>query len=124
MLSKDTVLLIEGVVEYDDFRKQTKVRGNAVKSLVQVREQQAKSLTLSLNQQDFSSQDRRGFSQEFADLLQPGLGGPCPVCIDYHLQNTNGKLTLGANWSVSPSDELIQTLKNRFGNEKVFLQYN
>ncbi|MGK0442100.1 MAG: DNA polymerase-3 subunit alpha [Pseudohongiellaceae bacterium] len=124
MLSKDTILLIEGVVEYDDFRKQIKVRGSAVKSLLQMREQQARSLTLKLDAEDFSSTDRWGFGQEFADILSPFLGGPCPVCIDYLQGSARGKLSLGANWSVIPSDDLIQNLKNRFGSEKVFLQYS
>ncbi|WP_019530509.1 DNA polymerase III subunit alpha [Dasania marina] len=123
LLGKDTVILVEGEVEYDEYRKQTKVRGKSVRSLLQVREELVQSLTLSLNSEDFNSSHRRGFSQEFSDILTPALGGTCPVRIAYQQAQAQGELSLGPSWQVSPSDELIQCLKDRFGNEKVELKY-
>jgi DNA polymerase-3 subunit alpha len=119
LLIKDTILIVEGVVAVDDYNGGLKINGKVLRSLMDARQDRVRELVLSLSEQDFSKQ----FSQQFKQLLETSLSGRCPIAINYRRSGVTGKLRLGNEWRVQPSDELIQRLKDRFGNEAVSLNY-
>lgn len=123
LLSKDSIVLIEGEVEFDEYRKQMKVRGKTVRTLLQVREQQLKAIQIQLDAQSFVSESRQGFVEEFRDVLLQGAGGQCPVVVKYRHSSAEGELVLGEHWRVSPNDELLQGLRDRFGSDCLSLNY-
>ncbi len=130
-ISKDVILVVEGQVTHDDYSGELKVRGKAVKTLLDARMSQINSLVLTLKAEDFNGSSQRagntsgknGFSQQFKELLEPSLNGPCPVIIDYQRSDACGRIELGRQWSVQPSDELIQRLRDYFGPDCVSLNY-
>ena len=120
-ISKDQILVIEGEVSIDSYSgsEQMKVRGKVVRSLLDAREMHAKELRISLSEEDFG----RNFEQDFSQILKPSTPGCCPVTIAYRRSDAQGMLRLDACWQVRPADELIQRLKEKYGNEAVALHY-
>ncbi|MCX7063348.1 MAG: DNA polymerase III, partial [Proteobacteria bacterium] len=56
-------------------------------------------------------------------LLEPHRQAGCPVAIAYRSGSAEGRLVLGADWRVAPSDVLLQSLRSEFGAGQVGLQY-
>jgi DNA polymerase-3 subunit alpha len=66
------------------------------------------------------------FTADLAALLTPykGVNGSgCPVSINYASELATAEILLGDEWKVTPEDELIQTLRERFGATHVNLRY-
>jgi len=61
----------------------------------------------------------------YAELLRPWphRHDGCPVAIAYRSNRAEGRLVLGADWHVTPCDELLQSLRNEFGAGRVGLHY-
>lgn len=49
--------------------------------------------------------------------------GACPLTLDYRGENARALLQFGDQWRIDPTDSLIQTLRDQFGRDNVFLQY-
>lgn len=123
-ISKDAILVVEGMVSFDDYSGSLKVRGKSAKTLLEARQDTVRSLTLKLCEADFTNIDQQGFREQMKRLLEPNLNGTCPVVIDYQRSEARGRLTLGSQWHIQPSDQLIQCLKDHFGDDRVSLNYN
>ena len=131
-ISKDAILVVEGQVTFDDYSGQLKVRGKSVKTLLEARQSHISALRLQLCEADFVEQravsngsyQPQAFDISLKQLLEPSLqGGNTPVLIDYQREGACGQLVLGDQWQVQPSDELIQRLKERFGDGAVSLAF-
>lgn len=124
-ISKGAILVVEGKVAFDDYSGQLKVRGSSVRTLLEARQSNVKALELTLCTADFNGiNGKNGFSSEFKRLLEPSrLNGRCPVLIDYQRDGAKGQVRLGSEWQIQPSDELIQRLKDRFGDNSVRLDF-
>jgi DNA polymerase-3 subunit alpha len=118
-LVKDTVLVVEGKVSFDDYNGTLKMRGNSVRSLLDARQSYARELVVELNEADFTN----GFIAHFKELLGGGLNGSCPVAINYQRSDAKGRVLLGEQWRIQPSDELIQRLRDHLGTKRVALRY-
>lgn len=125
-ISKDAILVVEGQVALDDYSGQLKVRGKSIRTLLEVRQSKVHYLQLNMNSADFNGAiGSRGFTNNFKQLLESSLqGGQCPVKVNYQRKDAQGVLTLGDEWQVLPSDELIERLKDRFGAANVQLRYD
>ncbi|MGK0500726.1 MAG: DNA polymerase-3 subunit alpha [Oceanicoccus sp.] len=123
-ISKDSILVIEGKVTFDDYSGQLKVRGSTVRTLLDARQSNIRSLDLTLAAADFNGVNGKlGFTAHFRQLIEPSLNGQCPLRVEYHRDGAKGQLLLGPQWQVQPSDELIQRLKDRFGDQSVRLNF-
>ncbi len=124
-ISKGAILVVEGKVTFDDYSGQLKVRGSTVRTLLDARQSNVKALELTLQTDDFNGiNGSNGFTSEFKRLLEPSrLNGRCPVFIDYQRDGAKGQVRLGSEWQIQPSDELIQRLKDRFGDNSVRLNF-
>ncbi|VAW79601.1 hypothetical protein MNBD_GAMMA15-1203, partial [hydrothermal vent metagenome] len=49
--------------------------------------------------------------------------GNCPVGIQYHSDAARAHLTLGDEWRVHPTDELLNRLRELAGDERVKVVY-
>ena len=74
---------------------------------------------------DYSRTQRIGDSlqQELARLLQPYKGEGCRVSIEYQRNDAVAEVSLGDAWRVSPDDQLIQNLRDRYGADQVQFDY-
>jgi DNA polymerase-3 subunit alpha len=121
-LQKDTVIFCKGVTSVDDFTGGMRMRAADVYDLIRAREKSVKRLRLRLLDGNLDSD----FTSELADVLEPfkaPAGAGCPVSIAYIRPDAQAEVTLGDAWRVSPDDDLIQNLRDRYGFDKVALDY-
>ncbi len=119
LLGKDHIVIIEGAVAQDDYSGGLAMRAKAVRSLQQARQDYASGLTIEVNREllDDSVTDR------LEHALAGAAGGSCPVSLIYRQPRNCARIRLGERWQVVPSDELLQSLRDCFGNDQVSLEY-
>ena len=58
-----------------------------------------------------------------AEILTPFKPGPCPVTVEYVGSGARGALTLGPEWTVRASRELLEKLETLVGRGSVQVIY-
>lgn len=124
VLLKDGLLVIAGQVSIDDFSGMLKMRAMTIRPLAELREERVRELCVELD----SGALPANFIRQMADILEPYRGTPthtarCPLVIDFRRSNAKAQLKLGAEWNIRPEDELLQSLRDRYGSNKVRLNY-
>ncbi|MEQ9021132.1 MAG: hypothetical protein RLN82_00035, partial [Pseudomonadales bacterium] len=110
---------VEGQVEHDDYNGALRVRGEKLVSLYEMRRQRAQGLALRIDGQDMVP----ATIDSLREAVMPYIGGNCPLQIRYRLNGYGGDLSLGDQWKVEPSDELIHRLKQLLGSDSVSLTF-
>jgi DNA polymerase-3 subunit alpha len=118
LISKDALVLVEGLLRFDEFSDAWRLAARRVTELDKVREQEARRLVIRC-----SASELPAVSARLADILTPWRGGPCPVTIEYATAEASGALTLGADWSVRASRELLEHLEGLVGAGGVQVMY-
>ncbi len=122
-LRKDALLVVEGVVQDDDFRGK-RLRADAVYTIAEARARFASRLEITLADD--------GVGGDFGGRLQTVLeshctgaanGAGCPVAVTYRCGGASGRVRLGERWRVTPSDDLLHGLRNAFGAGSVRVVY-
>ncbi len=119
LLVKDSIVIVEGAVAHDDFSGGLAMRAKSVSSLLQARQLHASELRIEVRQDMLNPQ----FTDQLEKVLAEAGGGVCPVSLVYRQSANQAVIKLGANWQVVPNDELLQSLRDCVGREKVSLQY-
>ena len=123
-LHKDALVVVEGVVQDDDFRGK-RLRADAVYTIVEARARFASRLEIILGDD--------GLGGDFGGRLQAVLeshraaepnGADCPVAVAYRCGDASGRVRLGERWRVTPSDDLLQGLRSAFGVHSVRVVYS
>ncbi|NRF24765.1 DNA polymerase III subunit alpha [Vibrio coralliilyticus] len=120
LLEQDKILVVSGQVSFDDFNGGLKMSAREVMDLGTAREKYARGLSVSLEQSQIDDQ----FFERFSKILEPYKAGTVPVHIYYQRSDARARLTLGTEWRVTPSDELIDNLKQLLGKSQVELEFN
>jgi len=119
LIAKDKVLVVEGVLGFDDYSGGQQQTANKVYDINQARETFARRVVINVD----AGQAGNGFMQSLADTLRPFRDGKCPVWISYRNQAASAQVALGRDWSVRPADELIHRLHELAGPEQVLIEY-
>ena len=120
-VNKDKLLVIEGEVQFNEFSGGLAVRGSRVLNIDEARQRFSKGLEI-----DFSDVETPAdLPTRLKTLLGPYRqnGEACPVHVLYQGHSAVGRISLGADWRVSVSDELLQSLRLAFGDSYVRVQY-
>ena len=88
--------------------------------IVQARERNARALQLKIDTQQWQ-QDKLSSLQA---ILQPFTGGSCPVELHVLHRDAEAILTCGAQWYITPEDQLLHELKHCLGERSVTLSYH
>ncbi len=120
LLQQDNILVVSGQVSSDDFNGGLKITARDVMDIGTARERYASGLSVSVMQSQINDQ----FFERFGAILEPHKAGTVPVNIYYEREDARAKLTLGAEWRVTPNDTLIDELKQLLGNNQVELEFN
>ncbi len=118
LITKDALLLVEGLLRFDDFSDAWRLSVRRVSELDKVREQEARRLVINA-----SYGDAAALCGRLAAILTPWLGGPCPITIEYRGADASGALTLGAEWTVRAGAKLLEDLEGLFGAGSVQVIY-
>ncbi|EOX3379009.1 DNA polymerase III subunit alpha [Vibrio cholerae] len=119
-LEKDRILVVSGQVSFDDFNGGLKMSAREVMDLGSAREKFARGLSISILQSQIDQQ----FFERFSHILEPHRAGTVPVNVYYQRPDARARLTLGTEWRVTPSDTLLDELKQLLGKDQVELEFN
>ncbi|MBA5763366.1 DNA polymerase III subunit alpha [Vibrio sp. 404] len=120
LLENDKILVVSGQVSFDDFNGGLKMTAREVMDLGAAREKYARGLSVSISESQVDSQ----FFERFSGVLEPYRAGTIPVHVYYQRKDARARLTLGTEWRVTPSDALLDDLKQLLGPDQVELEFN
>jgi DNA polymerase-3 subunit alpha len=118
LIAKDALVLIEGLLRFDEFSDAWRVSARRVSDLDKVREQEARRVVIRCSESQAAA-----LGERLAAILKSARGGACPVTIEYSAGAASGALALGAEWTVRASRELLEQLEGLFGAGAVQVVY-
>jgi DNA polymerase III subunit alpha len=119
LVAKDALVLVEGSLRFDEFSDSWRLSARKITELDKVREQQARRVVIKWP----SRTDSAALLGRLADILTPFRGGPCPITVEYAGSGARGALTLGPDWTVRASRELLEKLESLTGRGGVQVVY-
>lgn len=120
LMQKDRILVVSGQVSFDDFSGGLKMSARELLDINDARERFARAIRISLDEQRID--DR--FLPRLCEILEPARAGVCPVQVNYRRPGSRVRLTLGTEWRVTPTDQLIDDLRVLLGRERVELVFD
>jgi DNA polymerase-3 subunit alpha len=118
LIFKDALVLIEGLLRFDDFSDAWRIAARRVTELDKVCEQEARRLVIRCAHAEVVS-----VSERLERLLAPWRGGACPVTLEYAGPKASGALSFGSQWNVRASRELLEQLEGLLGRGAVQVIY-
>jgi DNA polymerase-3 subunit alpha len=124
LLVADNILVIGGTLSFDEYRDSWSLRADRVRTLEQAREALADHLALELDLGDpvahACGQAKVG---ELRTALAAFSGAGLRVRVDYRRPGARGRLVLGSDWRVQPTEELLKRLRHLMGAGSVRVSY-
>jgi DNA polymerase III subunit alpha len=118
LIAKDALVLVEGMLRFDDFSDSWRLAARRISDLERLREQEARRLVLRSTQAELPR-----LTERLAAILEPWRPGPCPITIEYTGATASGALNLGSEWSVRASRELLEQLEGLVGSGALEVLY-
>jgi DNA polymerase-3 subunit alpha len=118
LVIKDAMVLVEGLLRFDEFSDAWRIAARRISDLERLREQEARRLVIRCSHAEVAR-----LTERLAALLTQWRPGPCPVTIEYAGSTASGALTLGGEWTVRASRELLEQLESLVGREGVQVVY-
>ncbi len=120
ILQTDRILLITGQVSFDDYSGGNTISARDAMDIVQAREKNVKSLRLEV-QSDWCN---GATVAKLQAILQNYQGGSCPINVRVVHPDAEAELAFGAQWYVTPEDQLIYELQQMLSEQQVALQFH
>ena len=120
ILTKDALLVVQGVVSEDSFTGGLKMVAESIQSIYEARCSKLSKLQLTISQSGAAD----GWVDQFHRTISEYGNGNCPIILEYIVPSAVGQLSLGRQWLVQPKDELIARLREDFGKNSVRLHYH
>lgn len=130
-LSKDEIILVEGVVSKNEYAGDGsfQVRAKKIMSFQEAREAYLSHITLRLQKDALSPRTLEELEHILEDYVYSphkitlDISNVCNVVVNYESEGVQGKIVLGRSWRVKPDDELLYRLKEHCGEQGVSLSY-
>ena len=119
-LEKHAILVIEGVVQMDEFTRGHKLRAERVMTLGEARERHAGKVVLRVAQKATNG-DLIGELKRVLGRHRNERG--CGVVVNYSAPGAYGSVSLGDAWRVDAADALLDELRRVLGEDAVALDY-
>ncbi len=124
-IAKDAILLFEGEVQPDDYTGTLKLKVEKVYTIEEARARYSQAVLLELSAHSAPADWPERLKSCLGPHRQQGAG--CPVAVLYQTRSgacaARGRIMLGPDWQVKPSDDLLARLRSEFGDERVSLSY-
>jgi DNA polymerase III subunit alpha len=118
VIVKDALLLIEGLLRFDEFSDGWRLSARRISDLDEVRARLAQRLVIRCAHGEAAQ-----LVASLATALEPHRPGPCPITIEYSGSEASGALTLADSWSVRVSRALLEQLESLPGLAAVQVVY-
>jgi len=119
LLVKDKLLVLEGEVGVDDFSGECSMTVQKLRDLDTARESFARSIVIHLGQERVGN----GLLDEIRSAVSGHRNGRTHMCIDYLRSDASVRLSLGEDWRVHPTQDLLKRLGDLLGPESVEVEY-
>ncbi len=119
LLVKDRLLVVEGVVSVDDYSGGFRMNAEKIHDIDHARASYARGLEIDLR----NGGDANGLCRALAGILEPFRAEICPVWINYRGRAASARMSLGQEWKVNPTDELLHRLCEVAGEDGVRVIY-
>jgi len=119
LLNKEEIIVAKGEVQLDDFSGQLRMRAHSIMNLELARNGRVSSLLLTINQNQLG----RDHLNQLQTLLTNQSPGSCPIKICYQRHDCEVSLPMGKHKKISITDDLLEKLKNLFGQESVIIEF-
>ncbi|MCG7992718.1 MAG: DNA polymerase III subunit alpha [Candidatus Thiodiazotropha lotti] len=120
LISADKILVVSGMLNYDEFRGGLSIRADNLLTIEQARSHYARMLNIHMR----TDQLEPGLlCESLEQTLSPYLGGTTGVRLHYRNAEASGDIQLGKDWRVNPTDELLKRLEQLFGVGSVSVGY-
>ena len=119
LLNKDKLIVVEGKVVYDDYFGGYRITADVIYDITEARQKFARRLEIDLKQINAD----HTIVHQLNEVLNPFREGNVPVWINYQRDGIAAKLSLGEDWCVQPSDELLSRLDKLTGENSVTVIY-
>ncbi|MBV1914610.1 MAG: DNA polymerase III subunit alpha [Pseudomonadales bacterium] len=116
-LVRDSILVIQGDVSFDEYSDGMRAQGETVMSLDEARQHFSRHLQLDLNGDDVD----HAKLEQLGSLFSRFPRGRCPVRI--HYRGATAKTQISLEQAILPSDEVLSQLTEMVGADKVQLIY-
>ena len=118
-LVKDRLLVVEGMVSLDEYSGGCRMSADRIMGIDEARALHARGLEI-----DIHAPEDASLSRSLAEILRPFRNAElCPVWINYLGNKARGRLSLGQEWRVNPTDELLGQLGKVAGADGVRVLY-
>jgi len=124
LIREDRVLVVEGLLAYDDFSDSLRLTAERIMDIDTAREDYVRRLVLKLNQQQFNNGLGKSLLDELVGTLTPYRDGKCRISVDYTREGAKAELTFGEDWRIKPAEPLLQQLRALVGATQVELEYS
>jgi DNA polymerase-3 subunit alpha len=118
--TKDALVLVEGMLRFDDFSDGWRLTARSITDLGKMSERQARHIVLTWPR---DRHDTAALQGRLAELLAPFRPGPCTIMIEYAGPAACGALKLGPEWGVRATSELRESLEGLLGRGSVDVRY-
>ena len=118
VVAKDTIVVVEGGLRYDDFIDDWRVTAKRVIDLDRAMQDRARRLLIRCR-----GQGNGAFIGELQRTLEPHRQGECQVAVVYRRDDAMARIQLGPGWRVRPSVDLLQRLGSLVGPDNVRIEY-
>ncbi len=119
LISPDSLLLVEGSLDYDDFIGGHRISAEKVLDISEVRDAYAKRLVVGID----AARAGDGFVTTLQQTLAAYRQGRCPVVVQYRGPTAKAMVRLGDEWRVRPSEDLLKRLAALASPESVRVEY-
>ncbi|WP_421621096.1 DNA polymerase III subunit alpha [Alkalilimnicola ehrlichii] len=119
LIAVDRVLVVRGSLDYDDFAGGWRITVEQLQDINDARAERLRQVVIELS----AAIADNGFADALEETLKPYRQGRCEVHLDYRGERASGRLRLGDDWRVHPSDDLLRRLERLAGPERVHLEY-
>ena len=124
-ISKDAMLVLEGQIQEDDYSG-LNMRVDTVLTIEEARRRFSRGVEIDL----LSDSVNVDLVSRLRTTLEPHrqTEAGCPVAVLYTSEREDGltaqgKVLLGPDWRVNPTDDLLKLLRREFGDDQVSLSY-
>ena len=123
LLIKDSLIVVEGSLAYDDFAGQLRLSAQKIMNLDEARMTYAKRLNLKIRGDFLEIEREKSRMIAVRDLITQNLGGTCPVLIEYQNELASGIIKCSDQWLVKPAPSLLLGLQSILGDSAVKIHY-
>jgi DNA polymerase-3 subunit alpha len=113
LLQINQILVISGQVSFDNFSGGITMTAREVCTIAQAREKRVRAIKMTLNMVQIDEK----FFENLRKVLEPYKFGTCPIKIMYQRPDALAELTLGTEWCVTPTDDLLTRLSQMAAQE-------